>query len=192
MKALELIGKKFGRLTVIASAGRTKYGKSKWLCKCDCGNEKEISSKHFKNGDTKSCGCLRHEHPGMKPKEDICACSNLLFNNNYKSNAIRKGVAFELTLEEFIKITSSDCFYCGSKPSSIQRRQNHQGFYIYNGIDRVDNSIGYIKENVVPCCWECNSAKKTMSIEIFVKKSILRAEFMKNSPVFEKYFKEFN
>ena len=55
-KFIDLTGQKFGRLTVI------KYvGKSKWLCKCECGNEKIVSTTHLKN-DTKSCGCLRAEN----------------------------------------------------------------------------------------------------------------------------------
>ena len=43
-----------GKLTAI------KYmGKSKWLCKCDCGNEKIIYGGHLESGHTKSCGCYR-------------------------------------------------------------------------------------------------------------------------------------
>ena len=34
----------------------------------------------------------------------------------------------------------------------------------YNGVDRVDNSLGYIKENCVACCKICNNAKSTLSI----------------------------
>lgn len=45
---------RYGKLTAI------KYmGKSKWLCKCDCGNEKIIYGGHLESGHTKSCGCYR-------------------------------------------------------------------------------------------------------------------------------------
>jgi hypothetical protein len=57
---INLEGNKYGRLTVL-----NKYKKIKriyyWLCRCDCGQEKWFYSVHFKNGDTKSCGCLRKE-----------------------------------------------------------------------------------------------------------------------------------
>jgi len=53
MKLIDLIGEKFGRLMVL------KRENSKWLCKCECGNEKLISGCSLKNGKTQSCGCLR-------------------------------------------------------------------------------------------------------------------------------------
>jgi hypothetical protein len=57
----DLTKKKFGRLTVIGKTRKTSYGNSYWLCKCDCGNTKEVFGKSLINGDTKSCGCYRTE-----------------------------------------------------------------------------------------------------------------------------------
>lgn len=58
-----LIGTKFGKLTVLYQADDfiEKNGKHRtvWHCICDCGNEVNIKEKLLKNGDTKSCGCLR-------------------------------------------------------------------------------------------------------------------------------------
>lgn len=56
MKLQDLTGQKFNRLTVV------KYlSKSKWLCKCDCGNETIVLTGHLKSGHTKSCGCYNSE-----------------------------------------------------------------------------------------------------------------------------------
>ncbi len=52
----DLTGNKFGLLTVIQYAG-----KSAWLCRCDCGNEKVVKTDKLKSGHTKSCGCLNHK-----------------------------------------------------------------------------------------------------------------------------------
>lgn len=52
----DLIGKKFGRLIVMQRIEKTKY-----LCKCECGNIKEIYKNNFISGRTKSCGCLSKE-----------------------------------------------------------------------------------------------------------------------------------
>lgn len=62
-KFINLIGQRFGRLTVIQWAGKDKWGHSKWLCRCDCNNKNEIivSGNHLKSGHTKSCGCLHKE-----------------------------------------------------------------------------------------------------------------------------------
>lgn len=51
-----LIGQKFGRLTVLEYKGNRK-----WLCRCDCGNEKIIGKSDLTSGKTKSCGCYHKE-----------------------------------------------------------------------------------------------------------------------------------
>ena len=56
-----LVGKKFGKLTVLKRVENDKYQRTKWLCKCDCGNEVIVSANQLKRGKTKSCGCLRIE-----------------------------------------------------------------------------------------------------------------------------------
>lgn len=53
---IDLKSHKFSRLTVV------KYvGNARWLCKCDCGNEKVVYRGDLKNGATQSCGCLQKE-----------------------------------------------------------------------------------------------------------------------------------
>lgn len=55
---IDLTGKKFGKLTVIKiSSNREKNGSLRWICKCECGNVKEIRGSHLKSGLTTSCGC---------------------------------------------------------------------------------------------------------------------------------------
>ncbi|MCK2000072.1 hypothetical protein MZM54_01570 [[Brevibacterium] frigoritolerans] len=57
-----LAGKKFGRLTVIEKAKeKNKSGVYPWICKCECGNIKNIRSSNLKEGTTQSCGCLNDE-----------------------------------------------------------------------------------------------------------------------------------
>ena len=55
----DLTNECFGLLVVIKKSGnKDKDGRSRWICKCDCGNIVEKSSKHLLDGNTKSCGCL--------------------------------------------------------------------------------------------------------------------------------------
>lgn len=60
-----MVGKKFGRWTVIQFAGYQQYKcgqKHKyWLCKCECGTERTVNENTLKNGNSKSCGCLRKD-----------------------------------------------------------------------------------------------------------------------------------
>lgn len=71
----DLTGKKFGRWTVIGkSKDKTSNGKPKWLCRCECGNEKSIDGWTLRSGQSKSCGCLHLEllkENGGKNKKDI-------------------------------------------------------------------------------------------------------------------------
>jgi hypothetical protein len=56
-KAIDLIGQKFGRLTVIRRAD-SKSKDPRWLCKCECGAEKIVRSSCLRYGEAKSCGCI--------------------------------------------------------------------------------------------------------------------------------------
>lgn len=55
------IGLRFGRLTVIAPAPTTDTNQPRWLCRCDCGNEKSIQSGNLVSGGVQSCGCFRRD-----------------------------------------------------------------------------------------------------------------------------------
>lgn len=59
-KHLDLIGKKFGNLTVISMVGSSGGG-IVWHCKCDCGNECDVTYSKLSSGNTKSCGCNKHK-----------------------------------------------------------------------------------------------------------------------------------
>lgn len=60
-KALDLKGKRFGKLIVIERSNVKVRGCYKWLCICDCGNECLVLGSYLKNGHTSSCGCLQKE-----------------------------------------------------------------------------------------------------------------------------------
>ena len=72
-KRLDLVGQRFGRLTVVSlneEVSKQKKG-SYWNCKCDCGNEKVVWSRHLKSGDTTSCGCYSKEMKSNKMRETV-------------------------------------------------------------------------------------------------------------------------
>lgn len=58
---IDLIGKKFGKLTVVSRA-KNIDGRCAWLCQCECGNNVIVSSSNLRRGGTKSCGCIRREN----------------------------------------------------------------------------------------------------------------------------------
>lgn len=52
------IGMEFGKLTVIKELKKYKNNRTYYLCRCDCGAEKEVSTSQLTSGKSKSCGCL--------------------------------------------------------------------------------------------------------------------------------------
>lgn len=89
----------------------------------------------------------------------IWAKNNPLKHNfgAYKTNAKAKGLIFAITLNEFMEIVEKPCYYCGG-----------EGY----GIDRLDNSMGYLKGNIVSCCSMCNYMKNAYTEEDFISQCI--------------------
>ena len=67
MGRIDLTNQSFGRLTAINFA-YSKNGRAFWHCKCECGNEKDVSTKDLRRGTIKSCGCLRREITSKRQK----------------------------------------------------------------------------------------------------------------------------
>lgn len=66
MKQINEVGKRYGRLTVIALGGRTNKSLLTWRCRCDCGNDVVVRGPKLRYGVTRSCGCLRAEGNGNR------------------------------------------------------------------------------------------------------------------------------
>lgn len=169
----DLAGKRFGRLTVIGlSTVRTADGIRQWNCICDCGNHKIVRTGNL-NGTpprgTHSCGCLRGEYrrmPGVR-----AALRRII--SGYKGNARRRGIKFDLPDAIFSGLVNDPCHYCGIPPANKviprdRKSKDDETWLMYTGIDRLDNSVGYVVGNVVPCCKDCNWAKHTMALDQYI------------------------
>lgn len=64
MKVVDIAGQRFGRLTVLHRAG-SKNGTALWRCLCDCEGVTDVRGDRLRRGNTRSCGCLRRELPGV-------------------------------------------------------------------------------------------------------------------------------
>lgn len=79
---------------------------------------------------------------------------------NYHRSANYKNLEFAMSFEEYSSLVSKDCYYCGTLQS--------RGF---NGVDRKDQTIGYVLDNCVSCCKTCNYMKGSTSDEVFIKRA---------------------
>ena len=168
-KIIDLTGEKFGRLIVIKrNYPNGKYGHLKWLCKCDCGEERIVWGNNLIRGNTKSCGCLYKETSPKNRKNLPPGIANMrTIISGYKDSARIRGYDYKLTEEQFKELTQKGCYYCGAKPNNVTNYKKYNENYIYNGLDRVDNNKGYEIGNVVPCCKFCNQAKSNFTLQEF-------------------------
>lgn len=185
-KAELSIGKKYGKLLVLElSDERATDGRKKVKCLCDCGQETVKIFSKLSQGKTTSCGCAIIENA----KKQVVIMHNLMFNSGKwtkdpKIGAIKHLFANayadgNLTIEEFSYLTQQNCFYCGIEPSNKYYLYRHRegytefrkenGYYIYNGLDRIDNTRPHDSDNVVPCCADCNRARLARTQQNFIE-----------------------
>jgi hypothetical protein len=160
---IDITGEKYNKLTAL-----TYLGKSKWRCICDCGNTAIISSYAIINGRTKSCGCIRKEVAKNLNLKKWGESSFTGIYCSYRKGASNRGLTFNLSIDELRNLVVKPCRYCGALPGNEKKSRFNNGSYYYNGIDRINNNIGYELTNVVPCCWRCNEAKKSTDYKEFI------------------------
>lgn len=178
----DLTGRKFGRLTVIKQADTWGVnGISFWVCLCSCGKEHTVARNILIQEVSKSCGCLNLELVRNRAKINSLPEGEAGFRHylaQIKHAAKKRNYVWELKDEEVKELNKQNCFYCGSEPK--QKYKAKSGPYVYNGLDRVDNSKGYNRFNVVPCCGLCNRAKSNMEQSVFESWILQAAETIKN------------
>lgn len=177
----DLSGQRFGRLTVVKPTETRIESQVAWECLCECGTKHLARSSALKSGGTQSCGCLQKE----RQREAVALPEGESeFNRvirTYKYGAKKRKIEFSLSKKEMRILTKDNCFYCGAAPFSISSNENSNGDYIYNGIDRVDASLGYRLDNVVTSCKHCNVAKRDMSQGSFAEFVCMAHEYQSGS-----------
>lgn len=75
---------------------------------------------------------------------------------NIKTDATNRGVEIEVSDAVLLNLIHGDCVYCGASATPL------------NGVDRVDNTLGYVAGNIVSACKMCNIAKNNHSVDEFL------------------------
>lgn len=178
MRKREVVGEKFGRLTVLEDRDDTKHKEERkrrtLLCQCECGNIIEVNKYKVTSGYTRSCGCLFQETidkwAESRKTPTNTSCINEIYGV-YKKGAEIRGYEFNVSKEHFVDVITQPCIYCGRQYTSERRRKrkNETISFKYTGIDRYDNTKGYVEGNLVPCCKECNRMKTDHSVSHFLE-----------------------
>jgi len=142
---IEMVGKRFNRLTVIKENGRSKQKCIRWECYCDCGNILIIDGNSLRNGNTKSCGCLNIEK--IKERSTTHGMSKTPTYSSWKA-----------MIKRCNNTNGSNYGYYGGRGITVCKRWlKFENFFEDMGekpigltIDRFDNNKGYYLKN---CGW---------------------------------------
>jgi len=155
---------------VSANEKRSVSREYQWNCICDCGNEAIRVGSSLRTGKTLSCGCNLNTEEANRKKGLAQRVSDAALKKrfrSYRDSAPKRKLGFDLSFEQTRELLLSPCFYCGGPPSQISKTLYET--VLVGGIDRIDNSKGYTKENVVPCCKVCNYMKRALSHKEFLQ-----------------------
>jgi transcription initiation factor IIE alpha subunit len=127
--------------------GKNRY--YNYIFECSgCGKELVVQTSSLKRHSGKCMRCTQLKEPYK------------YIYNELKLHK-RRETAVELTFEEFLEIIKErNCHYCGEdlnyeEYSRVWGKTNSRA----HQLDRKNNDLGYTKDNVVTCCWECNRLK---------------------------------
>lgn len=163
----DLSNKKLGRLLVIKRVENSRFSTTRWLCKCDCGNELIVFGCHLRSGHTRSCGCISKEiirQAEHKPKH------GLIKTRIYKIwNGIRNRTNIKTANKEMYKN------YSGRGIKICDEWKEFINFYNWsmaNGykenltIDRIDNNGDYEPSNCRWTTWKKQQNNKRNNVII--------------------------
>ncbi len=177
-------GTRFGMLTVIGKdEKKTKEKKRQYyFCQCDCGSPvKSIAKASLvsKRRPTFSCGCHDKYRQGFIDNRET-AVAKVLYGKMKKRHVskLEDDIQEFITFEDFLIKIHEPCHYCGAVDTSYLSDRATDYVLHYNGLDRLDSSKGYRKDNTVSCCVDCNIAKGTMMVDEF-------ADFLKRIHEFQ-------
>lgn len=169
----DLTGQKFHKLIVKQKAGANRQGSVRWLCLCECGNEKVYSSDHLtrKSNPVKSCGCTATRKGPEHHQWNGCGeiSGDWWYNHvlRERKQSTRAKVPVTVSIEEAWDLFLKQDRKCALSGEEIEIR----GMNMYNtaSIDRIDSSKGYEIDNIQWVHKDINFMKRTYSQDYFVE-----------------------
>ena len=144
LKTINLIGQKFGKLTVLDSA-YSKDDSKYWKCQCECGNIVYVRTGNLKsyNGgcSTLSCGCIKSK--GEEKISKLLNNLNISFQKQYSFNDLKdKGY-----LRFDFAIFKDNNLYCLVEYQGEQHYDKTNNYYSEDGVYRDNLKKKYCLEN---------------------------------------------
>ena len=155
MKSIDLLGRTFGKLTVISRYNGPKTDElpkrrgALWVCQCQCGNTKIKGYGDLVQAGDESCGCQRYLLKSHSNK--WCGYEEISgeYWGRVKANAVKRNLILDIPIEyawEVFILQNRKCKLSGMDISfAPSRRAAGDGTA---SIDRIDSNKGYIKDNI--------------------------------------------
>jgi len=102
------IGNEYCRLTVFAYSHAGYRKRAFWKCKCSCGNETVASGSQLRNGQRKSCGCLKTENTIARNKRGPSVKTRQKMSKNHANFRGTKSGRWNFDLTEVERELSKD------------------------------------------------------------------------------------
>jgi hypothetical protein len=176
MHAIDLVGQKFGKLTVIErdTTRICKNGKYRaiWICKCECGGIAHVRSISLRKGHTKSCGCLCFQRMHGQNNSHYKGCGEIsgTFFSQLKYRSKITGIPLNISIDELWNL-----FLKQNRKCALTGRELN--FYLHKGVketataslDRIDSNKGYTIDNVQWVHKDINMIKQSYSQNEFIQ-----------------------
>lgn len=172
MKKIEIINKKYGKLTVISEHSTTRNGHIRYICKCDCGLSSNVLGTHLRQGTTISCGCANKKGSDRKQWTGVGQISGAFwYDHIVKSASGTKRRKLELTIDKEYawKLFIEQNKKCGLTGIVLTFPERHKDKSWTASLDRIDSSKGYIEGNVQWVHKDVNMMKRTYNNEYFIE-----------------------
>lgn len=140
----DILNKRFGKLIVIKRLPNKNTRQSRWLCQCDCGNQKEIHGYFLVRGATKSCGCYK------KQTANFLGFNNLSgkYWGRIKRKALERNLTFNINIEDAWNIFEKQKNKCALSGLPIFLSRNISLKKQTASLDRIDSTKGYELNNI--------------------------------------------
>jgi hypothetical protein len=194
-------GEGFGMWTIIEEgpgaesllpSGKPVIQRRFW-CRCVCDREFLVALNGLRSGQSTQCKPCAAKNRVRRPSKRWTKLTQRdaglrQARFTYERTARDRGLAIDLSADDFEALLAGNCAYCGTAPANhwaiikTAGRPYPGEQFVYSGIDRVDNAVGYVAGNCVSCCADCNRAKRKMGLAQFVAYIMRVALHMQTRP----------
>lgn len=173
--AVDLVGKKFGKLTVERFYGirlsKSGYKIARWECNCSCGGKNIADTGALRDGNVRSCGCLIKEVTRAREytgNGHICGSILNMLQNKAKAREIEVKITLDDIWNQYTK-QNGLCYFSGVKVNFPNCSKDYQNYSSWNAsIDRLDSNSDYTPDNIVIVTKQVNLMKRSMTEQEFL------------------------